>query len=255
MRFANLAGRLVVLHGERAVDVGAASSLFDRWDVLTSTDWSRHEAGPVDPALLGPPIVSPRQIFAVGLNYGARADEGGLPDQTPVVFTKFASCLTGAHAVIDLPTPTVDWEIELVAVMGERGQVAGFMVGQDLTERREQFRGAVPQFSLAKSHPGFGPTGPWLVTPDELDDADDLELICAVNGEVVQQARTSELIVPVPALVARLSAQLTLLPGDLIFTGTPGGVGHHRNPPRYLAPGDVLTSSITGLGTQSVTFR
>jgi 2-keto-4-pentenoate hydratase/2-oxohepta-3-ene-1,7-dioic acid hydratase in catechol pathway len=108
--------------------------------------------------------------------------------------------------------------------------------------------GPAPQFGLAKSYPGFTPTGPWLVTPDEFDDPDDLELTCAVNGEEVQRGRTRQLIFSVPALLAKLSGVLPLLPGDVLFTGTPSGVGLGRTPQRWLAPGDELVSSIEGIG-------
>jgi 2,4-diketo-3-deoxy-L-fuconate hydrolase len=214
---------------------------------------------------LGPPVPAPPQVFAVGLNYRDRADEGGMTDvPTPPVFTKYPSCLVGPHATVALPTETVDWEAELVVVIGRTARevavteawahVAGVMIGQDLTERTAQFRPPVPQFGLSKSHPGFGPTGPWLVTADELADPDDLAVRCDLDGEPVQDGRTSTMLVPVPQLVSRLSEVVTLLPGDLIFTGTPGGVGHYRTPPRYLKPGSRLTTTITGLGRQELTF-
>jgi 2-keto-4-pentenoate hydratase/2-oxohepta-3-ene-1,7-dioic acid hydratase in catechol pathway len=121
-------------------------------------------------------------------------------------------------------------------------------VGQDISERIAQMSGPSPQFSLAKSYPGFTVIGPWLVTPDEFDNPDNLELRCAINGEEVQHARTEDLIFSVPALVARLSAVLPLLPGDVVYTGTPSGVGLGRIPQRWLAPGDELVSSIEGIG-------
>ena len=112
-----------------------------------------------------------------------------------------------------------------------------------------QTRPPAPQFSLGKSFPGFGPIGPWVVTPDELDDPDDLELGCTVNGEEVQKSRTSDLIFGADALIHLLSSVTPLLPGDLIFTGTPAGVGGTRTPPRFLSPGDELVSTIEGIGT------
>lgn len=154
--------------------------------------------------------------------------------------------------------------MELVAVVGRRAEhvaeadawshVAGLAVGQDISERVSQLAGPAPQFSLGKSYPGFAPVGPWLTTPDELDDPDDLELRGTVNGEEVQKGRTSDLIFSVPALVAKLSAVLPLLPGDLIFTGTPAGVGLGRDPQRWLHEGDVLVSTISGLGELRQTF-
>jgi 2,4-didehydro-3-deoxy-L-rhamnonate hydrolase len=272
MRLANVDGRLAVLHLGRAVDVEKASdgvfaadpqAVFDRWAEFGS--WAatadldgaegQNEAG----LTLGPPVPSPRQVFAIGLNYSEHAAESGLErPPAPVVFTKFASSLAGPVSSVSLPTDHVDWEVELVVVVGRAARnvaaadawsyLAGVMVGQDLSERRSQHAGPVPQFSLAKSFPGFSPTGPALVTVDELDDPDDLALTCAVDGEVVQQGRTGQMIFSVGDLVAHLSSVLTLLPGDLVFTGTPAGVGAGRKPPRYLRAGSVLTSEIDGVG-------
>ena len=112
----------------------------------------------------------------------------------------------------------------------------------------------MPQSSLGKSFPGFAPIGPWLVTPDEFENPDDLELRCAINGDEVQKGRTRDLVFSVPALIAGLSAVLPLLPGDVIFTGTPAGVGRGRDPQRWLAPGDVLVSTIEGIGELRQTF-
>ena len=121
-------------------------------------------------------------------------------------------------------------------------------IGQDISDRHLQFA-AGGQFSLGKSRRGYGPIGPWLVTPDELDNPNDLALGCSVNGEKMQDGRTSDLVFSVPRLVAELSAVLPLLPGDVIFTGTPGGVGVARTPPRFLQPGDTLETWIEGIGT------
>lgn len=272
MRIANLAGRLVLLNGERAIDVERASGgafgpgpqqAFQRWPEFTA--WARAQSMPAgeayDPKRLGSPSPAPRQIFGIGLNYGDHAAESGLgtPDTEPPVFTKFASCLTGPDGEVVLPAGgNTDWEVELVAVIGVEARrvsaadawshVAGLTVGQDLSERRLQLAAPSPQFSLGKSFPGFAPVGPWLVTVDEFANPDDLELGCAINGESVQRGRTSDMLFSVPQLIAKLSAVLPLLPGDLIFTGTPAGVGMGRKPPRWLAPGDVLTSYVEGIG-------
>jgi 2-keto-4-pentenoate hydratase/2-oxohepta-3-ene-1,7-dioic acid hydratase in catechol pathway len=175
-----------------------------------------------------------------------------------MIFTKFASCLTGPYGEIALPSDRVDWEVELVAVMGREGfqvaasaawdHVAGLAVGQDLSDRGVQMLGAPPQFSLGKSYPGFGPLGPWMTTLDEVTDPDELTLICAINGEIVQQGTTRDMIFSVPEVISYLSGVCTLYPGDVIFTGTPAGVGMGRTPPRYLAPGDTLETRISGLG-------
>ena len=204
---------------------------------------------------------APRQLLAAGLNYRDHAGESGfeVPEGLPPVFTKFATSITGPVSMVRLPAGGhTDWEIELVAVIGARAwrvaesdawrHVAGLTVGQDLSERISQLAGPAPQFSLGKSLPGFSPMGPCLVTPDEFADPDDLGLRATVNGEEVQKARTSELIFPVPVLVSRLSHRLPLLPGDVIFTGTPAGVGLARNPQRWLADGDELVSTIEGIG-------
>jgi 2,4-diketo-3-deoxy-L-fuconate hydrolase len=132
--------------------------------------------------------------------------------------------------------------------------VAGLSVGQDISERILQLAAAPPQFSLGKSYPGFGPVGPCLVTPDEFANPDDLELGCSINGVQMQKARTRELIFGVPDLIEQLSRVTPLLPGDVIFTGTPSGVGLGRHPQRWLARGDVLTSYIEGIGEMSHRF-
>ncbi len=241
--------------------------VFDRWDeVLDAADAAGQAATKtVATALLGPTVPRPRQVFAIGLNYAAHAAESGQPvPDHPTTFTKFPTCITGPHAVVELPSGSVDYEIELVVVIGRRAEraeaatawshVAGLMVGQDLSERVVQLRPPAPQFSLGKSFPGFGPTGPWLVTPDEFDDVNDLALTCRLNTEVVQSARTSDLIFSVAEIIERVSAITPMLPGDLVFTGTPAGVGIGRTPPLYLQPGDVLESTIEGIGTIVTTF-
>jgi 2-keto-4-pentenoate hydratase/2-oxohepta-3-ene-1,7-dioic acid hydratase in catechol pathway len=175
------------------------------------------------------------------------------------VFTKFPTSVAGPDTVLELPTDTVDYEVELVAVVGRHAyrvpesaaweHIAGLTVGQDISERTRQLVGPAPQFSLGKSFPGFSPTGPWIVTTDELAHPDNLGLGCSINGQVMQDGRTDELIFSVPGIVARLSAILPLLPGDLIFTGTPSGVGAARKPPVFLRDGDVLRSWVEGIGT------
>jgi 2-keto-4-pentenoate hydratase/2-oxohepta-3-ene-1,7-dioic acid hydratase in catechol pathway len=272
MRIANLEGRLVLMRSGDVVDVEKASNgrfgadpqaIYDRWDEFV--DWAATEPeGPgatLDHDLLGAPAPRPAQVFAIGLNYSDHAAEAGfeVPDIDPPVFTKFSSCLTGPRGDIRLPPGgNTDWEVELVVVIGRTAfevprarawsHVAGLSVGQDLSERKSQMAGPSPQFSLAKSFPRFGPVGPCLVTPDELDDPDDLAIGASINGEVVQSGRTNQLIFDVPTIIEKLSAVVTLSPGDLIFTGTPAGVGMGRTPPRWLIDGDELVSSIEGIG-------
>lgn len=271
MRIANSGGRLtLVTEGGEGVDVEKASggrfgpdpqAAYARWEELRAwaRDASSADTVPLADRALGSPAPRPTQVFGIGLNYRDHAAEAGLPlPDRPATFTKFPTCITGPYADVSLPSAAVDWEVELVVVIGLRGyrvdesagwhHVAGVTVGQDLSERVVQWA-AGGQFSLGKSFPGFGPMGPRLVTPDELPKPDDLALRCSVNGEVVQQSRTSEMVFGVPRLIAELSAILPLLPGDVIFTGTPAGVGATRKPPRFLKPGDVVESSIEGIGT------
>jgi 2,4-didehydro-3-deoxy-L-rhamnonate hydrolase len=271
VRIGNLGGRLVILTGRGALDVEQASesrfgpdpqAIYGRWAEFA--EWAASADGgaaePYDAALLGAPAPAPAQSFAIGLNYRDHVQESGFAvPEHPSVFTKFPSCVTGPFGDIALPPGGhTDWEVELVVVIGAAAHrvaaadawshVAGLTVGQDVSERITQLAGTPPQFSMGKSFPRFGPTGPWLVTVDEFAHPDDLELGCAINGEDVQKSRTSYLIISVPQLIARMSAILTLLPGDIIFTGTPAGVGLGRDPQRWLAPGDELVTWIEGIG-------
>jgi 2,4-didehydro-3-deoxy-L-rhamnonate hydrolase len=270
MRVARVSGRLSLLVGNGAVDVHAASdgrfpadpdAVFEQWDELR--DWAaargNHGAEPYSRDQLGAPVLNPKQVFAIGLNYRDHAAESGVSvPSAPAVFTKFATCLTGPYDTVLLPSDKVDWEVELVVVIGRRAwqvseesawsHVAGLTVGQDLSERTVQLVGPVPQFSLGKSYPGFGPIGPAIVTADELADPDDLSLICALDEELLQKGRTSDMVFSVSELIARLSAVCPLLPGDVIFTGTPPGVGMARTPARYLTGDTTLVSAIDGIG-------
>ena len=283
MRIATISQRLCLITGTGAIDVHAASGgqfgadpaeVYPYWQEFT--DWAgaalADEAALPDPApfaldSLGSPSPAPRQVFGVGLNYSDHVAESGLPKPvtSPPVFTKFASCITGPHGQITLPPGGhTDWEVELVVIIGRTAAhvpanaawsyVAGLSIGQDVSERILQMATTPPQFSLGKSYPGFGPIGPWLVTPDEFSNPDDLELGCTINGVQVQRARTRDMIFSVSELIEQLSAVTPLLPGDVIFTGTPSGVGLGRTPPRWLAPGDVLASYIEGIGEMRHTF-
>lgn len=270
MRFGTLGGRLVVVDGDRALDVEKHSDGRFSADVNTTlarfaefsawaADADLSEATSFREEELGAPSPRPRQVFAVALNYRPHAAEAGFqaPDE-PLLFTKFPSCVTGPITEVTLPPGKPDWEIEVVAVIGAGGHriaradawdaVAGLTVGQDLSERVVQSQGKPAQFSLGKSFPGFGPTGPWAVSPDEFADRDDIAFECHLGDELVQHGRTSEMIFPVDELVVKISAVCPLLPGDLIFTGTPAGVGNRREPPRYLQPGELLVSRVDGIG-------
>jgi len=262
---------------EHFVDVALASDgrfgpdpqeIYDRWDEFR--DWARQAGLPagenLPPDELGPPVPRPRQVFAVALNYLEHAAEGGFtPPEEPLIFTKFPACLTGPAVEVKLPTACVDFEVELVCVIGRAGEhvqepdawdhVAGLTIGQDLSARDVQLRGPAPQYSLGKSFPGFCPIGPWLVTLDEPGVSGELQLESILNGELMQHDTTASMIFSVPVLIAYISAICPVLPGDLIFTGTPSGVGFKRDPPRYLRAGDVLVSRISGIGeiTQRLT--
>jgi 2-keto-4-pentenoate hydratase/2-oxohepta-3-ene-1,7-dioic acid hydratase in catechol pathway len=268
MKLANLDGRLVLVGAGGAVDVATASNgRFGPDPMSAYADWTafRDWAGSVDPSgepfdelRLANPIPEPRQVFAIGLDYRSHAEESGMElPSVPATFTKFPASLSGPFDDVEIVGGTVDWEVELVAVIGTRADrvaeadawshIAGLTVGQDISDRTLQFA-AGAQFSLGKSRRGYGPMGPWLVTIDELRDPDDLALGCSVDGDTVQDARTSDLIFSIPQLVAELSAVLPLVPGDVIFTGTPAGIGATRQPARFLAPGQLLESWIEGIG-------
>lgn len=279
MRLANVCGRGVILTGENnGADVHKASdgvfgpdlpSIYREWERFRA--WADSVELDADVTFgvedLQAPSPAPPQVLAIGLNYAEHARETGFdaPTDLPPVFAKFASSLTGPTGVIDLPEGNVDWEVEVVAVIGRAAHkvpaenawdyVAGVTVGQDLSERVRQFQGQAPQFGLAKSFPKFSPTGPWLVSPDELQNRDDLALGCSIDGVVMQDGRTSNLLVDIPHGIAALSEVITLLPGDLIFTGTPDGVGLGLIPPRFLRSGETLHTWVEGIGTMTHTFR
>jgi 2,4-diketo-3-deoxy-L-fuconate hydrolase len=285
MRFANHEGRLTLisagpddeLDGATGIDVHEASGgaipadpelALQAWgDVLT---WVRNPrptaATTLRRAGLGSPSPRPRQIFGIGVNYADHGAESGMdvPD-VPLVFPKLSTAVAGPFDAIALSTETVDWEIEIAVVIGASARhvpearawdiVAGLTVGQDLSDRDIQGRPqSTPQFSLGKSLAGFAPLGPVLVTPDEFADRDDIELVCLLNGEEMQRSRSSKMILSVATLIAYLSSVVELLPGDVIFTGTPSGIGMSRTPPRYLSPGDRLESWVEGIGSMSHTF-
>lgn len=278
MRLINLAGRLCLAVGDDgAIDVETASSgrfpsdahgVYERWvefRAWASTCTARPDRL-VAEAELGPPVPAPRQVFAIGVNYRDHAAEAGLDlPERPMVFTKFPAAITGPYTEIVLPPGSVDFEVELVAVIGRRARnvsasdgwsyVAGLTVGQDLSERELQLSGPPPQqYNMGKSFEGFAPIGPCLVTVDEFADPDDVELGCRLAGVEMQKARTSEMVFPIPELVAYLSSVLPLLPGDLIFTGTPAGIGWARTPRRMIAAGEELITYADGVGSMRHRF-
>ena len=269
MKLANVNGRAAIVLADGVADVATVSdgqfgpelaSVYDDWAAFVEFAGSvTAVTGPLVESELGCPVPSPRQVFAIGLNYRAHAEESGMQvPSRPATFTKFPASLSGPFDDIEIQGPKIDWEVELVAVIGKRADrvaesdawahIAGLTIGQDISDRDLQFA-AGAQFSLGKSRRGYGPMGPWVVTCDEFADPDDLALGCSVDGETVQDSRSGDLVFTIPQLISELSGVLPLLPGDVIFTGTPSGVGMGRTPPRFLAPGMVLETWIEGIGT------
>jgi 2,4-didehydro-3-deoxy-L-rhamnonate hydrolase len=271
-RLANVAGRAVLVHGEHYTDLATHSSgMFgpDPMEALTRPDLLSELTATLDDAMvtglladvtLDPPVPRPQKVFGIGLNYLDHVAEGGREaPASPLVFTKFPSCLVGPTADVEIRSDGCDYEGELVLVIGTGGRdiaiddawnhVVGVTIGQDISDRPVQFAANPPHFDLGKSYDTFGPTGPVIVSTDELADRDALHIVCAVNGDVRQDGTTADLIFDVPTLVSYLSGITTLVSGDLIFTGTPAGVGAPQG--RYLADGDVITTTIDGVGTMT----
>ncbi len=277
MRIANVDGRAVIVLKEGFVDIAAVSNgqfASSTREVLAQLadlqSWFSLESPAVTEVIavdelersgrLGPVVDAPSQIFAVGLNYRTHAAEMGLtPPSQPMIFAKFASCLAGANATFPIVSPRTDWEAELVLVVGRGGRdiavgdaldsLAGYCVGQDVSDRDLQMSGSPAQFSLGKSHRNFAPVGPWITTRDEVLDPNDLEIECRVNGVTFQDSTTQDMVFHVPEIVSYVSTVCELRPGDLIFTGSPHGVGQGQKPPVFLRSGDDVVTTIAGLGT------
>ncbi|MGF6882797.1 2,4-diketo-3-deoxy-L-fuconate hydrolase [Nocardia sp. GAS34] len=270
MRIGVTAGRAKIVTGDRAIDIADASggrfgpdplAVYDRWDefLLWAGGVPVSDSEPFEVDKADAPVPLPRQLFGIGLNYRAHQIESGLPEpEFPLVFTKFPSSVTGPRGTIELPTDQVDWEVELAVVIGRRAHhvtadrawsfVAGLTAAQDISARDVQMRpSGTPQFSLGKSFPGFTPLGPVLVTADEWENPDAIALSCEVSGQRMQASNSSDLIFDVSTLIAYLSGIVTLLPGDVILTGTPSGVGLGQQPPRYLTDGDEIVTRVGDL--------
>ncbi|MDE2694824.1 MAG: fumarylacetoacetate hydrolase family protein [Paracoccaceae bacterium] len=214
--------------------------------------------GNISEAEFDAPVSFPKNCYAVGLNYRNHAEEANMTiPEVPMIFTKHTSCLVGASADVEMRSNYVDYEAELVVVIGLSGKdiskdnawnhVAGLCVGQDISDRPAQFASTPPMFNLGKSFDTFGPMGPALVSPDSLPNKENLVIECKVNDEIRQNDNTDDLIFDVPTIISYLSEIVTLNTGDVIFTGTPGGVGVTQG--KFLKDGDIITTSIEGLGT------
>jgi 2-keto-4-pentenoate hydratase/2-oxohepta-3-ene-1,7-dioic acid hydratase in catechol pathway len=269
-RLANVDGRAALVSGEAYYDLEKISRGNFSQDPMQAlealTELSAlgaqldnfEPSGQLADVELGPPVPAPKNCYAVGLNYRNHAEESNMAvPPVPMVFTKHTSCISGPTADIEMRSDYVDYEAELVAVIGKPGKdiakenalqhIAGLCVGQDISDRPMQFSAAPPQFNLGKSFDTFGPIGPVLTSLESLQDYQSMEIQCDVSGELRQKDNVSDLIFDIPYLIAYLSEIVTLKTGDIIFTGTPAGVGVLDG--KYLRDGDMLTTSIEGLGT------
>ncbi len=269
---ANVGGRAALVQGGDWFDVERASGgaisadpmlALGEAEALHQLDGRLSELTPdgnVAETALGPPVPRPRNSYGIGLNYRSHAAESNMElPENPLVFTKFPSCIVGPDSDIELRTETGDYEVELVVVIGKTGRdipeseawdhIVGVTCGQDISDRRLQFSAKPPHFDLGKSRDTYGPIGPVLVSTDQFADPTQIDLSCTVNGEPRQSDNTRNLIFTVAQLVAYLSSISTLATGDLIFTGTPEGVGAASK--NYLKPGDIIVSTLQGVGTMT----
>lgn len=248
--------------GDLAGDAVSLSAL-DRLRALDPNSLPIHEA----PPRIGACLAWVPNFLCVGLNYGKHAAEtGATPPKEPILFNKTSSALSGPDDAVVIPKDSqkADWEVELGVIIGEvtehvseaeaLSRVAGYCTINDVSEREfQQERGG--QWTKGKSAPTFGPIGPWLVTADEVPDPQDLPLWMSLNGEMMQKSSTSDMIFSVAEIVSYMSRFMRLVPGDIIATGTPEGVGLGMKPPRFLKPGDVMELGVEGLGTQRQEVR
>jgi len=257
--------KIGVVDGDAIVDTGHTDMLdvIRRWDQLRDEFSLAGERGvrkPISDVQLRAPVSRPGKIFAIGLNFADHIEEMKMPRPTQQLwFTKAQTSINGPYdgIVIAAEGPDVDYEVEMVAVIGKTGRnipveraadyVFGYCVGNDVTERGWQ-RNSGGQWSLGKSFDTHAPIGPWITTADSVPDPHALALTCTVNGEKRQSSNTKHLIFNVWEQIAHLSKAMTLEPGDLLFTGTPSGVGDAHKPPIYLKRGDVVRCEVEGLG-------
>ena len=269
-KLANIKGRAALLNEESFYDLedisngnlshDTTNALFhlEELSELNNKLNDLEATGKISEAEFDAPVSFPKNCYAVGLNYRNHAEEANMTiPEVPMVFTKHTSCLVGSTADVEMRSNYVDYEAELVVVIGLSGKdiskdnawnhVAGLCVGQDISDRPAQFASTPPMFNLGKSFDTFGPIGPALVSPDLLPNKESLVIECKVNDEIRQNDNTDDLIFDVPAIISYLSEIVTLNTGDVIFTGTPGGVGVTQG--KFLKDGDTITTSIEGLGT------
>ena len=269
-KLANVSGKSALIHGDSYYDINSISqgeitsdpscildSLDDLHDLSSKID-NFEPTGLIENSLLGAPVTNSRNCYAVGLNYRAHAEESGMEiPPFPMVFTKHTSCIVGPFDNIEMRSDIVDYEAELVLVIGKKGKniskenawdhVAGLTVGQDISDRAVQFHATPPQFNLGKSFDTFGPIGPYLVSPDSVANKNAVQLECHINNELRQESSTDDLIFTVPDIISYISEFLKLNTGDLIFTGTPSGVGATQG--KLLKDGDIITTSIKEIGS------
>jgi 2-keto-4-pentenoate hydratase/2-oxohepta-3-ene-1,7-dioic acid hydratase in catechol pathway len=278
MRFATIAtssgSRAALFHDGSYVDLHATEpelpasvrALLEGWPTFLNAladvaEQPKAVRYPADRVKLLPPVPDPPKIVCVGLNYRDHAAESGAPiPKEPVLFSKFATALTGHEEAVVLPpvSSEVDYEAELVIVIGKRGRrlseqaaaehIAGYTAGHDVSARDWQLKKDGKQWLAGKTFDTFAPTGPVLVTKDEIPDPHALDISLRLNGETMQQSNTRQMIFTAPRVVSYLSQIVTLEPGDLIFTGTPSGVGFTRKPPVFLKSGDVVEVEVEKIG-------
>ncbi len=253
-RVRDLSGMIADLNGENLSDATLAK--------LKSLD-PRKLPLVENPGRLGACVANVGKVVGVAINYRLHGVETGSKQPTePTLFLKATSAISGAYDDIELPTGSekTDWEVELGVIIGKRTKnitegaaldhIAGYCVLDDVSERAFQLERGGQQLTMGKSADTFCPLGPWLVTRDEIPDPQTLRLWTKVNGETMQDGTSADMLFSVARLVSYISEFMTLLPGDVIATGTPDGVGRGRNPPRYLRTGEVIELGIDGLGTQ-----
>ena len=268
--FANINDRSALVQGEAFFDLaiitnGAVSS--DPMKAIQNSDLLHHYATQLDDyessgliaeANVCAPIPRPRNSFGVGLNYQLHVEEAASKTpNTPMVFTKFPSCISGPTNDVIMRSDECDYEGELLVVIGKNGKdiakeeawshILGLSVGQDFSDRGVQYKDHPAQFNLGKSFDTFGPTGPHLVSTDSFADPNDLEIVTTVNGDVRQRDRTSNMIFDIPTLISYISSITSLAVGDIIFSGTPEGVGFRNG--SFLKDGDIVETTIEGIGT------